>query len=122
MSEAELTSDTQSEEPSLARNPVRKSSAHQNRPLSRAKPYRAPQKSAPLRAKCFCVFPWLTRLTSLCCCEQGKTMASQTGLQPSSSSSPASVASHRHVMRGCSPISKYELLEKLGEGTFGYIP
>ena len=24
-------------------------------------------------------------------------------------------------MRGCSPISKYELLEKLGEGTFGYI-
>ena len=50
-------------------------------------------------------------------------MASQAEPRPSSSSSPASAAPHTHVhlMRGCSPVTKYELLEKLGEGTFGYI-
>jgi hypothetical protein len=25
-----------------------------------------------------------------------------------------------HKFRGCCPIQKYEMLEKLGEGTFGY--
>jgi hypothetical protein len=44
------------------------------------------------------------------------TMTSQQE-QPPPSSSPASSAGH--IFQGCSPISKYELLEKLGEGTFG---
>jgi len=38
---------------------------------------------------------------------------------PSLSSSPSKTHS-QHVFRGCSSISKYEMLEKLGEGTFGY--
>jgi len=37
-----------------------------------------------------------------------------------SSSSPASSSSFTHVFKGCSPITRYEMLEKLGEGTFGY--
>ena len=40
--------------------------------------------------------------------------------RPSSSSSPVSSSSLTHVFKGSSPISKYEMLEKLGEGTFGY--
>jgi serine/threonine-protein kinase BUR1 len=48
------------------------------------------------------------------------TMTSQHE-RPSSSSSPSS-SSVPHIFRGCSSISKYEMLEKLGEGTFGYSP
>jgi hypothetical protein len=39
--------------------------------------------------------------------------------RPSSASSP--LPSTGHKLKGCSPIQKYEMLEKLGEGTFGYV-
>jgi len=42
-----------------------------------------------------------------------------TNEHPSLVASPAKSTGHK--FQGCSPIQKYEMLEKLGEGTFGYV-
>ena len=49
---------------------------------------------------------------------QAMSMAMQE--RPSSASSPLPSAGNK--LKGCSPIQKYEMLEKLGEGTFGSVP
>lgn len=47
-------------------------------------------------------------------------MAMSTQERPSQSASPSSGNTpSQHVFRGCNTIQKYEMLEKLGEGTFG---
>jgi len=47
-------------------------------------------------------------------------MAMTTQERPSQSASPSSGNTpSQHVFRGCNTIQKYEMLEKLGEGTFG---
>jgi len=38
----------------------------------------------------------------------------------SSPSRTSSQHQRRHTFRGASPVSNYEMIEKLGEGTFGY--
>lgn len=42
-------------------------------------------------------------------------------VQERPSSAPSPLHSAGHKLKGCSPIQKYEMLEKLGEGTFGYV-
>jgi serine/threonine-protein kinase BUR1 len=43
-------------------------------------------------------------------------------MQLSSPSAASSQHRHHHSFRGASPVSNYEMMEKLGEGTFGYGP